>query len=184
MPRIQPVLKDQADAKTAVLLESVGKKLGMVPNLISTMAHSLAVANAYLGFSQSLAGGLLPARLREQIALVVGETNGCGYCVAAHTALGKGAGLSEAETCNARRTIASDPKEQVALVFARKLVVDRGMVRDDDVLQVRAAGYNDGEIAEIVAGVALNIFTNYFNHVAGTETDFPVPPELVQTAAE
>ena len=124
MPRIQPVQKDQADAKTAVLLESVGKKLGMVPNLISTMAHSLAVANAYLGFSQSLAGGLLPARLREQIALVVGETNGCGYCVAAHTALGKGAGLSEAETCNARRTIASDPKEQVALVFARKLVVE------------------------------------------------------------
>ena len=102
MPRIQPVQKDQADAKTAVLLESVGKKLGMVPNLISTMAHSLAVANAYWGFSQSLAGGLLPARLREQIALVVGETNGCGYCVAAHTALGKGAGRPSMPTLRCR----------------------------------------------------------------------------------
>ena len=183
MPRIQPVQKDQAEAKTAVLLESVGKKLGMVPNLISTMAHSFAVANAYLGFSQSLAGGLLSARLREQIALVVGETNGCGYCVAAHTALGKGAGLSEEETCNARQTLAGDTREQAALIFARKLVIDRGMVQDDDVLQVREAGYNDGEITEIVAGVALNIFTNYFNHVAGTETDFPAPPKLVKGVA-
>ena len=91
MPRIQPVNKDNADPATANLLGTVKKKLGVVPNIIATMANSTAVANAYLGFSQSLSGGSLPARLREQIALVVGETNNCGYCVAAHTARGKGA---------------------------------------------------------------------------------------------
>lgn len=178
MPRIHSVNKENADAATAELLGSVQKRLGRVPNLIATMANSPVVAKAYLGFSQSLSGGRLPARLREQIALVVGETNDCGYCVAAHTALGKGAGLTEAETCDARRDQAKDDKERAALNLARKIVNDRGDVSDDDVQQAREVGYTDGEIAEIVANVALNIFTNYFNHVAGTEVDFPAAPEL------
>ena len=178
MPRIQPVDRNSADAATTELLGSVKKKLGAVPNIVATMANSPAVANAYLEFSQSLSTGSLSARLREQIALVVGESNGCGYCVAAHTTLGKRAGLTEQETCDARRAVASDNKESVALEFARKIISDRGNVSDVDFQHVRQAGYTDGEIAEIVANVALNIFTNYFNHVAETEVDFPAPPEL------
>ena len=178
MPRIQPVNRDTAPAATANLLAEVQQKMGMVPNIVATMAQSKAVADAYLGFSQALASGSLPARLREQIALAVGETNGCHYCVSAHTALGKKAGLSEQQTCDARRAMADDKKGSRALQFARKIVTDRGMVADEEVERVRQAGYTDGEIGEIVANVALNIFTNYFNHVAGTETDFPVAPEL------
>jgi uncharacterized peroxidase-related enzyme len=178
MARINPVNRTAADAATGRLLDGVQKKLGIVPNLIATMANSPAVANAYLGFSQSLSTGTLPARLREQLALVVGETNGCEYCVAAHTTLGKNAGLSEGETCDARRAVAADHKERAALEFARTIVADRGDVSDDDVHAVRQAGYSDGEIGEIVANVALNIFTNYFNHVAGTEVDFPAAPQL------
>ena len=178
MPRLQPVTKETADATTANLLGAVEKKMGMIPNIIATMANSPSVANAYLGFSQSLSTGSLSPRLREQIALVVGETNGCGYCVAAHTALGKRAGLSEQETCDARRAVAADDKEGAAIEFAHKIVAERGFLSDDDVQKVRDAGYNDGEIAEIVGNVALNIFTNYFNHVAETEVDFPTAPEL------
>lgn len=177
MPRIQPVRPEAADPKTAELLSSVKKKLGMVPNLISTMAQSPAVATAYLGFSQALAGGLLPARLREQIALTVGQANECGYCIAAHCAIGQKAGLSETELAQARHGTAPDDKDGAALTFARKLVDQRGRVTDADVEQVRRAGYGDGEINEIVANVALNIFTNYFNHVAGTEIDFPAAPQ-------
>jgi uncharacterized peroxidase-related enzyme len=179
MARIQPVNPNTADVGTAELLNSVKQKTGSVPNLIATMANSTAVAKAHLGFGQALSTGTLPPRLREQIALVVGETNGCGYCVAAHTALGKRAGLTEQETCDARRAASRDEAERVALDFARKLVQDRGVVDDADVEQLRRAGYTDGQIAEIVAHVALNIFTNYFNHVAGTEVDFPAQPELV-----
>ncbi len=178
MPRIQPVQKQFADADTAKLLAGVEKKLGKVPNIVATMANSTAVANAYLGFSQALAGGSLPAPLREQLALVVGETNGCDYCLAAHTALGKRAGLSDEEARDARRAEAKDTKVRAALEFARQIVNDRGHVSDQDVERVRQAGYNDGEIAEIVAHVALNTFTNYFNHVADTEVDFPAAPEL------
>lgn len=180
MIRIRPIDPNAANASASELLSVVKKKMGSVPNLLATMANSLAVAKAYLKFSQALSAGILPPRLREQIALAVGETNGCGYCVAAHTVLGKGVGLTEAETCNARRALSRDNKEHAALDFARKLVQHRGVVTDAEVEHVRQRGYSDGEICEIVANVALNVFTNYFNLVAGTEIDFPAPPSLAK----
>lgn len=115
MSRIKPIRMQTASAATRELLDNVQKQMGMVPNIVATMAHSTAAAQGYLGFSQSLARGTLPARLREQLALVVGETNGCDYCVAAHTALGQGTGLSVQDTCDARRAEARDPREQSAL---------------------------------------------------------------------
>ena len=57
--------------------------------------------------------------------------------------------------------------------FARKVVTERGWISDEDITTVRAAGTSDAEISEIVAHVVVNIFSNYFNHVAGTEVDFP-----------
>ncbi|MFZ5831719.1 MAG: carboxymuconolactone decarboxylase family protein [Planctomycetota bacterium] len=178
MPRLQPVRSSTANAKAAHLLENVKKKLGSVPNLISTMANSPAAAQAYLDFNQALAGGELPPRLREQIALAVGQNNECDYCVAAHSFLGKRTGLTDEQVIDARRGSAADERTAAALSFAHKLVEHRGWVSNEDVDDVRHAGYSDGEIAEIVAHVALNIFTNYFNHVAGTEIDFPAAPAL------
>lgn len=178
MARIQAVDEKTTDLKAADLLASVKKKMGKVPNLIATMANSPAVASAYLGFSQALSGGVLPARLREQLALVVGETNHCDYCLAAHTTLGKTAGLSEKEVCDARQALSQNERERLALDFARKLVKDRGVVQDSDIERLREAGYTEGEISEIVAHVALNTFTNYFNHVAQTEIDFPAASSL------
>lgn len=142
MPGIKPVDQNTADAATSELLSSVKKSMGTVPNLVATMARSPAVAGAYLGFAQALAGcaGGLPFRLREQIALVVGEANACGCCVAAHTALGRRAGLTEEEAKEARRAFSRDGKERAALVFARKVVQDRGVVTDDDVEHLRRAG--------------------------------------------
>jgi uncharacterized peroxidase-related enzyme len=175
MPRIQPVAQDAADPATVELLNSVRKSMGAVPDLIATMANSPAVARSHLGFAQPLAGGSLPRRLREQIALVVGEANACNYCVAAHTAPGRRAGLTEQETKEARRASSHDAKERAALVFARKVVQDRGVVADADVEQLRRAGYTDGEVG---ANVAFNIFTNDFNHIAATELDFPAAPDL------
>ncbi len=179
MPRFQPVTADNATAPAALILEGVKKKMGMVPNIVATMANSPAVANAYLSMSGALAGGSLPASLRESIALAVGQSNECSYCLSAHSALGKRAGLSESDIEQARMGTAAGEKEAIALQFAQLLVEQRGSVSDDDVETVRNAGYTDGEIGEIIANVSLNIFTNYFNHVADTEIDFPVAPALV-----
>lgn len=183
MPRLRAVKTSDATGKAGELLKGVEQKLGTAPNIMRTMANSPAVLEAYLAFTSALARGSLSAKLREQIALAVGEANQCKYCLAAHTALGKMAGLSEAEIADSRRGASSHGKTQAALGFARKVVRERGWVGDDDVAALRSAGFDDGGIAEIIATVAVNIFTNYLNHVAETEVDFPEVSELQCSAA-
>jgi uncharacterized peroxidase-related enzyme len=178
MARINPVQRD-ANSRTRDLLEATEKKMGMVPNLVATMAQSPVVAKAYLESSQILARGSLSAALREQISLAVSEADQCEYCLSAHSFLGSKVGLDESELLDARHATSSDSKINAALVFARKIVENRGHVSDEDVEEVRSAGYTDGEIVEIVANVCMTIFTNYFNHVAGTEVDFPHVPLLM-----
>jgi uncharacterized peroxidase-related enzyme len=178
MVRIQPVQQNKANDKTSMLLHAVENKLGMVPNMIATMANSLPVAQAYLSFGALLGGGSLPAPLREQIALTVGEIDQCDYCLSAHTQLGRQEGLEETDILDAQHGTSADEKTNAALVFARKIIEDRGHVSDEDLAEIRAAGYDESEIVEIVANVALSIFTNYFNQVAGTEIDFPAVHSL------
>ena len=99
--------------------------------------------------------------------------SGCEYCLAAHTAVGKSTGLGDEAIRDSRRGVSPDSKTDAALCFARQIVEQRGWVTDDDIARVRRGGHSDSEIAEIVANVAANLFTNYFNHVAETEVDFP-----------
>ena len=173
MPRIQPVQLTDAPGPSRQQLEGVQRALGMIPNLLKTMAQSPAVLSAYLGMSQALTSALTPA-LREQIALTVAGANYCRYCASAHTALGARVGLDADELKANLRGDAGDPRARAALRFARAVVERRGWVRDEDLTDVRAAGFSDRQVAEIVAVVALNLFTNYFNHVAATEIDFPI----------
>jgi len=178
MSRMNPVDREQADGKAHELLEAVQQKLGMTPNLMKTMANAPATLDAYLAFSGALAKGTLSAKLREQIALVVGEANACGYCLAAHSTIGGALGLSAEEMRDNRAGTSSDPKTEAALQFAREVVTERGVVSDHALGAVRGAEFSEGEITEIIANVALNLFTNYFNHIAETEIDFPVAAEL------
>ena len=173
MSRITAIDPVTATGKTAQLFTAVKSKLGVVPNLMRTFAHSPATLEAYLGLSATLATGALPATTREQIALAVAETNGCDYCLAAHSLIGKGAGLTPEAILAARRTNAPDPKTDALLKFAAVVVATRGVVSDGDLAQVRTAGATEAEIIETVAHVALNILTNYTNNVARTVVDFP-----------
>ena len=173
MARLQIVDPENSTGKARDLLDAVQKKLGLVPNMVRVMANSPAVLEAYLSFNGALAAGSLNAKLREQIALEVGEQNGCQYCVSAHTAIGKMTGLSESEIESAREARSSAPKPAAALAFARQIVAKQGRTTQSDLDAVRGAGFADNEIAEIIAHVALNIFTNYFNNTADVEVDFP-----------
>ncbi len=173
MSRITALDPLNATGKTAELFTAVKSKLGMVPNLMRTFGHSPAVLEAYLGFSATLGTGVLSGKVREQIALAVAETNSCDYCLAAHSLIGKGAGLTAEAITDARRIHATDAKVDALLKFAAAVVESRGLVSDDALAAVRAAGASDAEIIETVAHVALNILTNYTNHVAQTVVDFP-----------
>jgi uncharacterized peroxidase-related enzyme len=182
MPRIETVNPAQATGKAKELLDGVKSKLGMTPNLMRVMANSPAVLDAYLKFSGTLGSGDLPAKSREQIALAVGQANACDYCLSAHSAIGKMVGLTADQILDSRRGSSAEPKTDALLRFVRQLVDKRGLVSDADLAAVRNVGLDDGAIAEIVANVALNIFTNYFNHVAETEIDFPRAEAIDDTA--
>lgn len=173
--RITPLDPARAQGKTKELLDAVQSKLGKTPNMMRAMAQSPAVLEGYLNLSGALSKGTLGTKLGEQLALTIGEANDCEYCLAAHTAIGGMVGLPADEVNAARQAESADPRAAAALQFANAIVRERGAVSDADVKRVRDAGFNEGQIGEIVAHVALNVFTNYFNTVARTPIDFPAP---------
>ena len=166
---------ETSPAASRALLEAVKKQLGSVPNMFRVIGHSPAALEGYLGLSGALAKGHLDAKTQERIALAVAERNQCDYCLSAHAYLGQNmAKLDDAELAANRDGTSSDAKAAAALRFAVKLVTERGRVPAADVEAVKAAGYTDAQVIEIVLHVALNTLTNYVNNVAGTEVDFPV----------
>jgi uncharacterized peroxidase-related enzyme len=173
MSRIPPVDRNTTDAGIRRTFDAIQNQLGVVPNMMRTMAQSRSVLEGYLALASALRHGLLSARLQEHLALVIAEANECDYCLSAHTALGRGVGLSSDEVVASREGRASDRKVEAALQFARAIVERCGGVSDQELARVRQAGFTDEKIAEIIAHVALNVFTNYFNRAAQTDIDFP-----------
>lgn len=170
-----PANIEAAPAATHDALETVQKQLGVVPNLFRLVANSPAALEGYLGLSGALGKGTLPVATHERIALAVAEINGCDYCLSAHTYLGKNvAELDDAEIAANRDGSSTDPKAAAAVGFAAKVVRQRGHISDEDLQAVRAAGYDDAQVIEIVLHVALNTWTNYVNIVAQTDIDFPL----------
>lgn len=172
MSRIKPVLETTHDGVRRSF-NAIERQLGVVPNMMRTMAQSPRVLEGYLALSGALSRGLLPATLQEQIALAVAEANACNYCLSAHTALGRRAGLSDDQLAASREGRAAEAKANAALQFALAFLEHRGGIGDDELARVRAAGFSDAEITEIIAHIALNVLTNYFNRAADTEIDFP-----------
>lgn len=173
MQRIPRADLSKASQRTKEHLETVQRKMGRIPNLHATLAHSPAVLNAYLRLNDALAQSSLDTRLRELLAVAVASANESEYCLAAHTETGRNLRVDEAELLHAQEGGSSDPKTLAALRFAKTLVQKRGRVDDEDVCALKAAGYGNAAVLEIVASTAMNIFTNYCNHVAGTKVDFP-----------
>lgn len=156
-------------------MQAVKKQLGIAPNLFRLVANSPAALEGYLSLSGALAKGELPAATRERIALAVAEINGCGYCLSAHTYLGRNvAKLDDAEITANRNGASNDIKADAAVKFAARLTKLRGHITGQDFATIKAAGYTDAQIIEIVQHVALNTWTNYVNTVGETEVDFPV----------
>jgi uncharacterized peroxidase-related enzyme len=173
MARINIVDPAQATGKSKELLTALQNSLKSVPNLAKALANSPAALKAWIEFDGALAKGSLDAKLKQEIALAVGQKNGCEYCVSAHTAIGKLAGLTDQQILSSRQGQGTSPKATAALTFARELLERRGQVTASSVQALRDQGFTDGEIAEIVAHVALNIFTNYFNIALDVDVDFP-----------
>ncbi len=178
MSRISPIDPVHAEGKAKILLDKVQARFGKVPNMMRVMATAPAVLEGYLGLSGALPGGLLGPRLREEIALAISEANQCSYCVGAHIQHGKKAGLTDQHSQGARVGKVEDARHQVAIDFALEVLATRGQINRSSLKKLRAADVGDGEVVEIVANVALSVFTNYINLVADTEMDWPTVPRI------
>ncbi len=174
MPNISPINLDQPGA-AADIVNAVKAKVGGVPNIFATMAQSPAALEGFLAFNGALGSGILSAAVREQIALAVAGENSCDYCASAHTFVAKAAGIDASEAARNLVGTATDPRVAAIIGFARDVVRSRGLLADParSLNELRDAGLTEAEIVETLAHVGLNLFTNYFNHVANTEIDFP-----------
>ena len=174
MSRIDIPTVEQSSAASKTLLEAVHKQLGVVPNMMKLIGNSSAALEGYLSLNAALGKGALPIGLRERIALSIAEYNACEYCLAAHSYLAENlAKVDASEISAARNGYSEDPKITAALQFAHRVVSQHGKVSETDIDKLRAAGYDDAGIVEIVLNVALNVLTNYVNNVARTDVDFP-----------
>jgi uncharacterized peroxidase-related enzyme len=173
MSRIDIVSHETANAQQRDLLSAIEGKLGMVPNFLAVLAHSPDALNAFLGLHHIAEAGQLDSPTRERIALVVAESNSCEYCVSAHSALGRKAGLSYAEIESARAGTSENTRAAAAVSFARALNNHLGDVTQREIDAVREAGYGDAEIAEIVTHAGINILTNLIGKAAQVDIDFP-----------
>jgi AhpD family alkylhydroperoxidase len=172
MPRLRKLEKGQGNPQANELMNTLDSNKKLF-NIFRSMANSPAVLDSYLKFSGAMGNAKLDTKAREAVALAVSQANRCEYCLSAHTAIGKGAGMDDPSIKDARQGRSKDRKTQGAVTLARATVEKRGNVNDQDVKAARDAGLDDGEIAETVGTVVQTLFTNYFNHLNQTEVDFP-----------
>ena len=173
MSRINVVTQETADTEQKALLDAIQSKLGMVPNFLGILAHSSDSLKAFLGLHGIAESGQLDPQTRERIALAVAQGNSCKYCVSAHTAIGRKAGLTGAEIEANRAGTSQDAKAAAAVAFAKALNDHLGEVTQAEFNAVRDAGYSDAEIVEIITHVGMNILTNLIGKATQVDIDFP-----------
>jgi uncharacterized peroxidase-related enzyme len=173
MSRVPLINANDTTADRQALLADVHAAFGATPNMFKAVANSPAALKSLWGSFGALGGGVIPAKLGEQLAVAIANRNGCGYCLAAHTALGQKAGASRDEMGAAQLGNSNDAKTAAALRFALNVVENRAQISGTDVDELRAAGFNDEAVVEILAHVALNLFTNYVNVAFDVPVDFP-----------
>lgn len=173
MARVQVINPQTAAGETRALLDAVQAKLGATPNFIRVLANSPQALAGFLGLYGALGNASLDKSDQERIALVIAEGNGCQYCLSAHTAIGRGAGLGNEEMALNRRGSSADGKSAAVVAFAKALNDNMGEVTSEEFGVARNAGLTDAEIVEVIAVVALNIFTNILGKATRIEIDFP-----------
>lgn len=183
MSLIPTVDRKSASGPVKELLDQIHAAFGTVPAMFATVANSpAALASMWASFG-AYGGGALGPALGEQIAVAVANRNSCEYCLAAHTLLGRKAGVGDDTLAAAQVGRSDDPSVAALLEFALKLVDERGQVSPADVQALRDVGWGDEHIVETVGQVALNIFTNYINVALGVPVDFPAvrlhPPSQI-----
>jgi uncharacterized peroxidase-related enzyme len=178
MSRLSVVAPDQATGQTREIFEAIKRAVGAVPNIYQGVGNSAPALGALLRIDEALKSGALTAAEIEATKLVVSEAYGCNYCLAAHSMLGKKAGLADAEIIDIRRRTSQPPRIGELVRFVGAALHPQARVSDDQLNALRAAGYSDAQITEVLLVIAQTVFTNLFNRVHQTKLDFPPAASL------
>jgi uncharacterized peroxidase-related enzyme len=171
--RIALPTDEQLPAASQPIVDAATKQLKMTPNLFRIMALSPNALNGWAGLQGALAK-TLDAKVRDGIALAVSQVNGCQYCLSAHSYVASTlANIDDDEIQLNRSGQSRTPKTAAAVAFAKKLMETHGKVSEDDLRTVRAAGFTNANIVEIIALSAQFLLTNFVNNAFDTEIDFP-----------
>lgn len=178
-----PLLPEATTGIARELLDATRRQLGRVPNLYAAMAHSPIALQGYLDFRGALQQGVLDLKMRERVALLVAQLNDCDYCVAAHTFRGGKIGMGADDLMATRRADSTDAKTAAALHLVKALTLREEANAETALTEALQAGWTEAEIGELVAHIALNVFSNYFKQIAHPPLDFPAAPALDVAAA-
>ena len=175
MSRIPIPAVESITGAAAELFAQIKKSAGRVPNTFASLgALRPAALKAILNADAVLAAGSLSKQDQEAIKLAISAAAGCDYCEAAHSMLGKMAGLTPDELSQIRAgRPTGDVKRDALIHFVRLLVLTQGTIRDQEFRAIRAAGYDDAQLVDISLALAVTTFTNVFNRINDTTLDFP-----------
>jgi len=174
MKTLNPISIDEANENSKLILESINKKIGMIPNLYAAMGTSDKLLGGFLTFQETIKSGEFTNKEYEAIALATSQANSCNYCLSAHTTLGKMNGFSEEETLNIRTNTVADSKLNALVTLASEISESKGHPSQKAVDTFFNERYSKAAFAELIAAIALTTITNYVFHNGGFEIDFPV----------
>jgi uncharacterized peroxidase-related enzyme len=177
MTRIEPIELEQATGKGRELLDELTARGGEPGPMVRAMANAPALLRGYLDLNRAMKRTHLDRRIVERINLAVHEWLACEYCLVAHTRAARHLGLTDADIELARQGTATDPKIATMVAYGQQVIAAPGEVTDTQIEELRAHGYTDEQIAEVVGLVALQLLTGGLNLVAGIE---PAPDDLAE----
>lgn len=176
MARLTVNTVETAPEKAKERIAAVEKANGFIPNLIGVLSNSPQALEMYQEVGKMNSRNSLTPQEIEVIQITAAAHNGCDFCVAGHTKVGTKLKIPE-NVLNAlrdRTKVDDNTKYQALAQFVMQLIDKRGQVSDNELKDIKDAGYNDTNILDIVMGVALATLCNYANNVAKND----INPEL------
>lgn len=170
MLELEPLSPEDAPDAVADILRGAQRRVGFVPNMQGILAHAPAALGTYSHGNKLLAQSSLSAAERTVVFIAASRSNGCTYCVAAHSA-GASVGAEVLTALRGGARIDADPRLDALRRFTEQLVEQQGRVSAEQLRDFLAAGFGEAQVLDVVTAVALKTLTNYVGHLTRVSLD-------------
>jgi AhpD family alkylhydroperoxidase len=170
--------REDLDSKSQIILDRIKQDMGSVPNIYSAMAYSSDALENYIDYSNKAGKSSFSSKEIEAIKLSVAQTNGCTYCLAAHTMMAKIAGLTEEETLMIRKGEIKNERLAILTMLAAEITRNRGHVSNHSLGEFYKKGFTEKDLVNLLAVIVDIIFTNYLHILTNIPVDFPLAKDI------